>query len=620
MQISFDESDLGAPSDAQEIGGTSFGVKYTGYRNIARFLEQTEDIEYGMIHWPGGAFAETNDGRFGFEHTGLMNPNLWGRPALEDVFELANSQGLAVAITLPTAKYQNDPDALAAEAESFFTDLYSGEFGPLPDQLIIELGNEYYGAFSGSNETAQAEDYANVVNAYADLINDIEAQFNVNPDQIEYSIQIGTTEEASTEILDTLSDDALLIADFLSHHRYPFEPRGADARIDEVDDILNAFGDEINELGGEDPGLFVSEYNSASFTRNEAANKYLAESDDPTLSWADLDLSGRTNTEFEQFYQDQLGIRTYGIGQAENVLQIFSEYQGIGAEALTSYGWDSTYPGRNTFEGEDGESYTFVGGAIKDMMAESLMGTRVLDLYQDNKFGRGFEDDVAQYGFASPDKLVFFLVAPENLTDPIAIDFDLTQIGPVQAVWGQSLTAETPDNWHDLFDVPEVAGVDQSNEAATYAVAELSETELDLDNNTLQFEFYEPGEVVQLTFARTDAGEDEIREWHGDDMLVLEGLIDIDDTSPVDIGAPVEEPVEVPDEEPVEQPSEPVDEGTGGRGEPVFDFDFPTIEFPESEPEAEEEEEDPVDDSTGFAIEASFGALMIPALLALAGI
>ncbi len=583
MYISFDTGELDVAAASKTIGDTSFGMKYTGFRNISRFLEQTEDIDHGMIHWPGGYFSETNDGRYGFEHKGLMNPNLGkDRPDLEEIFEFANSEGVAVAITLPTAAYQNNPNALIKDAKPFLEDLYSGEFGPIPDKLIIEIGNEYYGVFKGSSEVAQAADYAEIVNAYAEVIHEVEAQYNVDPDQIEYSIQIGRTEEASTEILEGLSDDSLLLADYLSHHRYPFEARGADDRIEDVADTLNDFEQEISALGGDRPDLFVSEYNTASLTRGEAANKFLAQSDDPTLTRTDLDLSGRSNREFEQFYQDQLGIRTYGINQAENVLQIFSEYQGIGAEAMTSYGWDSAFAGRNTFQGTDGEAYTFTGGAIKDMMAESLDGTRVLDMYQSNEYGRGHEGDVSQFGFASADKMVFFLVAPENLEGPMAVDFDLSQLGPLQAVWGESLTAETPSDWNSLFDVPVTPGVDQSNEADTYAVAERSAMQLDLEGEKLEFEFYEPGEVVRLTFARTDEGEDEIREWHGNDMLVLEGAID-----------------------------------DGGGSIPDDLFDFPTIDIPEDDPT--EEEDVAVEEDEGGA-EDIFGGLLAPLMMLIAGI
>ncbi|PTX54283.1 hypothetical protein C8N43_3096 [Litoreibacter ponti] len=563
---------------SHEIGQTSFGVKYTAFRKFSRFEDQMEDHDIGMIHWPGGNLSERDDGRYGFEHKGLFKP-VANKPDLAEVFEYAFEHDIAVAITLPTARYQDDPQALVEGARAFLEDLHSGEFGTLPDTLIIEIGNEFYDVFEGGSEVVKAADYAQVVNAYSDVIAEVEARYDVDPEQVEYSVQTGKTPAASEMILNSLSDTSLINSDYLSHHRYPFEARGADNRVEDIGEILDAYDAARAELGQDDTKLFVSEYNTASITRGEAATRY-AESENG-LSRSQLDVQGRSDLSFERYYQQQLEIRDYGMDQAENILQIFSEYQGLGAEAMTSYAWDSVHAGRHSFEGTDGESYIFVGGAVQDMMAESLIGTRVLDWYEDNDHSKHGTDEVSVFGFDSPDKLVIFLTAPEDEDAEMLYDIPLDDLGPVQSVWGESLTGAPPDNWQELFGVQDVQGVDQSAEAETFSVAAREAFAPEVEEGFVTVSFSEPGEVVRLVFARSDAGEAEIEEWAGNASTQIEEVV-----APPVPPAPVPEPVEVTPPNVEEDPAD------------IFD---PPVTVPPDEVETDE------DDSFGSFFASIFG-------------
>lgn len=563
----------GPVGNAMVTTAESFGTRYNAFRNFDDFEDQVDDTSLGMIVWPGGTLSEVNNGIYGFQHEGLFDPNASAnRPDLEDIFSFAASKSMAVSIILPTAIYQDDPEALQAGATRFLEDVYSGKFGPLPDKLIIEVGNEYYDVFNGSG-ASQVQDYGAVVNSYAEVISDVEARFAVNPDQVRYSVQLGKGEAENDALLEVLSDDALLMTDMLSHHRFVFVPNGAGKQVADVEEGLSDWTDAIEDLGGDAPNVYLSAYNTASLTRKEASQEYLR--DNPG---EDTDLTGRSNLAFEQFYQDKLEVRAHGLEQGENLLQIFSEYQPLGVEAAGTYGWDTLHAARSSLVGTDGEPYVFAGGATQDMMAESLIGTQALDWFQENDHRA--DDEVSLYGFDSADKLVIFMAAPEFEGDELATSLSMAGLGQTVSVRGESLTAQTPDNWHSLFDIPVTPGVDQSPEAETFAVASQEAFTPQVVGDDIQVTFTQPGEIVRLTFARTQAGEDEIETWH-------QGT-----AAPLDGSAPVTDP-SLP----------PIDPGV----DPVDD------DPPEEVPAGED------DDGGGFPVEALLLGLLLPLLMAMGG-
>ena len=516
-----------------------FGTRYNAWRNFDNFTDQVEDTSLGMIIWPDGYLSEVNNGVYGLQHEGLFDPNAGGnRPELDEIFSFAASNNMAVSIILPTLPYQNNPDALQADAKSFLEDVYSGKFGPLPEKLIFEIGNEFNAVFAGSDMN-QALDYAEVVNSYAEVISDVEDQFNVNPDQVQYSVQLGRGEEINDAMLDVLSDEALLMTDLLTHHRFPFFANGADNQVEETQEGLDGWTDAIEDAGGDAPNLYLSAYNTASLTRKEAEALYLKEN-----PGASVDLNGRSNLDFEQFYQDKLDVRDHGLEHGKNLLQIFSEYQPIGVEAAGIYGWDTLHAARASLNGTDGEPYIFAGGAAQDMMAESLIGTKALDWYQENDHRT--DDEVSLFGFDSADKLVIFVTAPDFDGGSMTTSLSMDGLGKTVAVWGESLTAETPDNWNDLFGIPRTPGVDQSPEAETFAVADREQFAPDRDGDDLRITFSQPNEVVRLTFARTEAGKAEIETWHEGPSTDLNGT-----PAPTPVPTPGPGPVD-PDEEPDE--------------------------------------------------------------------
>ena len=105
-----------------------FGVRYVTYRNIFRFLDQIEDLDVGLIVWPGGSLAELNEDRYGFQFDGLYNPDT-GKPSLADMMQVAMDKDAGLSIVLPTVRYVGREDDLRADLQDFMQDLLGGHYG-----------------------------------------------------------------------------------------------------------------------------------------------------------------------------------------------------------------------------------------------------------------------------------------------------------------------------------------------------------------------------------------------------------------------------------------------------------------------------------------------------------
>lgn len=505
--------------DAQPIEADSFGARYVSLRGFDRFMEQIGQTDIGMVVWPGGSLAENDDDRYGIEFQDLYSGD-YDRPGLSDLMDVARDEHLSLSIVLPTARYEYDLEGLRADASGFFSDLFSGKFGDLPDKLVLEFGNEFYSHFDGATEAEQASHYADVVNTYAEVLHDLEDSYDIHPDNIEYSIQLGRTEDGNVSLIEHMSDDAITLPDMLSVHRFTCSPAAADRGIDIVEIAKDLWADSAEDLGGKAPGLYLSAYNAASLSRIEAAEDFLSDPENAGLTLEDLDLEGRSHQAFEQHYQNMLAIRPLGMQHAETILQTFADYHAIGAEAAGVYGWDLTHTAASSYTEVDGTSHLFVGGQVQDMMAESLAGTRVLNWHDANDHTD--REAGTAYAFDSEDKLVLFLGGPKTVQDDMTVSIDLRTIGAVQSVWAEGLRAEVPADWQAMYGIPDVEGVDQTPESLSYAEGIRETVDLTQAGNMLTMSFSHPDEIIRLVFARTETGASDIAEWSNSDPLQID--------------------------------------------------------------------------------------------------
>ena len=488
-----------------------FGVRYVTYRNIFRFLDQIEDLDVGLIVWPGGSLAELNEDRYGFQFDGLYNPDT-GKPSLADMMQVAMDKDAGLSIVLPTVRYVGREDDLRADLQDFMQDLLGGHYGVLPDQMILEVGNEYYSTFTDPSDQGAAADYAQLADI---MITEIalalaDPDVNTTGSDVAIAVQSGKTFADDEDIRAGLSEFSIFHAEMIIQHRFPGDAEQVGYRMVELDKIIDAWQAESYAVESDAPELFVSGWNVAHVTRNSVLEDFLQEQallEDGLLK-SDVDLVGRSTTEFEQYWQDTLDGYSYGAEHPGVLLELFSSYTGAGMTAAGAYGVDTMHPGRLSWYGEDGESHTFVGGEMLKMIFESVSDTYLLSS------GVDYSSDnlVTPYIFENDDKLVVFIAAGENGVGEYTLDID--GLGSIYgSVWGESLGAEITPGWMETFGIADNLFVDETPEAGTYAAPVREAITPKLTEDGLVVSISEPYEVVRLAFAKTAVGAEEIASW-----------------------------------------------------------------------------------------------------------
>ena len=511
------ESGASAYADSTEtLSDAVFGARYISYRGIDRFLDQTDPMELGLIVWPGGTLAETRPDRYGFEYDGLQNPAN-NKPDLTEMMAIAVERGADLSVILPTFRYATDLAGAETAISDFLADLLAGDYGPLPDRLILEVGSEYYAHFADGATSAAAQ-YGAVAEV---MISEIEAALadpgiNLVGADLTIAVQSGKTLGEDVDIRDALSPGSIQAVDMLIHHRFAYQPQGIDPRIAEYQAVLDAWEAETGDV----PDLFVSAWNTVTLTRSGVLNDYVAykASQGVTIDPDDVDLDGRTTTEFENFWQDSLDEAAYGQEHAAYILESFSSYAEAGADAASLYGVDLIHSGRVSWR-ENGEDHLFVGAEMLDMIYESVADTHVLASAGDYDTNA----PATAYGFENDDKLILFVAAGETAPGEIALDLDGLGITYTQ-VWAERLTAEVATDWMQVFGIPDNGAVDESPEAETYAHGVRAGFAPVLSGETLNFSLGSAHEIVRLSFAKTAAGAHEIAGWSDGSATDLSGL------------------------------------------------------------------------------------------------
>lgn len=517
--LAFDAADLSVVQKSLEITDLAFGYKYGSFRSVDRFLEQLSDTHVGLITWPGGSLSEKDPSRYGFGFDGLFNPAL-NKPGLAEMFAIARDEGVGLSVVLPTARYDGNDAGLRADVKGFMVKVLSGHYGPLPEHVQFEVGNEWYCVFG--NTVADAQAYGHVANIYVDEIaaalND-PAVNRIGAD-ISIAVQSGRTLAEDAAVRSEFDGDHLAEVDLVTHHRFAFTAAGVDKSADEMGRILDAWEADAREVGGDRPALFLGAYNVASLTRDEALDDYIkAEALAGRIVDADdIDLSGRSNAGFEQFWQNALAKRDYGAEHPRLLLENFAEYGGEGMGAAATYGSDMAHAGRLSAEDAYGNPQHFVGQDLLDMLGESTVGTRVLNI----SLGNDRSDAVWTYAFENDDKLVVFLSADHR--PPGKLTVSVPGLGTTyKAVYGDSLTAEVPADWMQRFGVPDTAGVDETNEGQGYAIGRREAATPVITPEGVSVDLDKPHEVIRLSFAKSDVGLREIEAYSDDAGVELDG-------------------------------------------------------------------------------------------------
>jgi hypothetical protein len=562
MDITVETGSLAYVANTSVIDTSLFGFRYTGFRDFDRFVEQTDHAHGGLIGWPGGYIAEDRPELFGYDYPGLVSPAA-RIPSVEEMITHANQTGQGLSITLPTMYFLDDPESIRPHMRDFMQDLLSGTWGPLPENFIIELGSEYYAHLShGELSSAEAAPlYGRLATVMIEEITAAEADPSINLVQgvVQIAIQGGRSEDCACSIQDEMTPDALAAIDLVAMSRMPLYFSGVDRGMSDYDQSFGSWSEAIEEAGGMAPSIFMTSFNVASPTRSEAATAYINTMADQgiVITRDALDLDGRSNTAFEQFWQDRLDRIDIGVDQPRVLMELFAEYHQAGMTAGTAFGVDQVHPGRLSHEDAAGQPQSLLGMDFLEMLYESIDGTRMLDISTQNSASTPY----GVYGFEGPDHLTLFVMGHDHTGD---VHLTMDGLGrEYTMVWAESLTATVPQDWQAQYGVPVSAGVDQTPEAFTYADGRHGAVDVRVDDAGIGFDMTAPGQVVRLVLARTPVGEEAVQAWIGPDAAVIDLLEDV-------LIDPAPDPEATPDPDPTPDPDGSPDEETNADDGGVF--------------------------------------------------
>jgi hypothetical protein len=535
-------------SGVDPISTRALGVRYLSFDTEARFLAQTSDIPIGLIAWPGGALAELREDRFGLEYDGLYAE--WtGKPGLDEMMRIAIDRDAALSVTLPTIRYVGREDVLETELDAFLRTLLGGGYGPLPKELIFEVGSEFFQYFTGPDAAAQYGAIAALmVNGIAEALAD--PTVNTIGADIGIAVQIGRTLAEDELVRSGMTEEAIASVDFVIHHDFKYQPDNAGDLLEDTLRALEAW-DAANRAGGGDgTDFFFSAFNIGAWTRAEVLDDWIAEEQAAgnPVSETDVDLDARTNTAFETFWQDRLAEAAYGLEHATVLLELFSVHSELDAKAAAVFGIDFVHPGRLSWRDADGQDHLFAGGGLVEMLYESVRGTTPLG--SEEPYDK--DNPATAWAFENDDRLVVFVAAGQR--PPGEVTLDLDGLGTTyRAVFADGLTAEVRPDWMEVFGIPDNPQVDESPEAQTYAEAVRAPASAQQTEGGVTVALGAPFQIVRLAFAKTDAGIAEIAGWS--------------DAAPFFLDPPPEEPL--PEEPPPDDgdlPDDVADDGGGDGG------------------------------------------------------
>jgi len=501
--FTIDHTNIEPYQDANLITDLQFGSIYTTFFGFGRFEDQLSEGISGLITWPGGFLAERYTDRYGMEHEGLYALDN-GKPGLSEMLEFANDNGSGFSLVIPTFRYEGNEAGFRSDLRDFMGDLLGGTYGVLPETTILQIGSEYYAHFGEEN----AATYGNLANIAIEEIRACieDPMINTTGFHPMIAVQMGRSPDADTDIRATIDNGNLADIDLLITHRFTPTADSVDWSIDRLRSNLDAWEQEMADVGVVQPDLFFSAYGVQNLTRNDALSEFI-EDRDGSVTAQDIDLAGRTNDDFESFWQRRLSEIDYGPDHPRAILEMFSEYSQEGVFAGSAFGTDSSHPGRLSIHNAQGESVQFIPQDMLDMLQEATVGTVPVDIGYDNEA----EDPVWGYAFENDDYLVVFMAHKDTPDDTAMIELSANH--PYIAVYADQMTGAVPDDWMEQFGVIDNPTVDETPESETFTVGVRAGKEVLVEGTRISFDITDPNAVVRIAFAKTQDGIDEIESW-----------------------------------------------------------------------------------------------------------
>lgn len=496
------------------IDSNLFGYRFTGFRSLDRFDAQTAGDPAGLISWPGGYLVEDRTDLYGLEYVdnGLANPDS-GFPSIADVMEYAVRNNHGLAVTLPTMHWHEDIPGYRVQVQEFMHNLVSGVYGPLPNTLIIEVGSEFYGhaAHLGHTVDEMAPSYGEMANALIEEVRAAENDPTVNVlgADIQIAVQAGRHDADEDAIIAELTNESLAEIDLIINARMPINFGGVDRDMPDYDSLTQEWTDAITAAGGDAPHIFLTSFNTASPTRTEAMNAYVATNAENgvVIDPNSIDTTNRTDAEFEQFWQDRIERFDLGFDQPRMLMELFAEYHEAGMIAGTAFGADQLHPGRLSFADVDRQPVSFIGMDFLNFLYESVDETRMLDISVTNTAST----PNPVYAFEGDTHTTIFVMGGRT---PGEVELNIEGLSQEYTrAYVDTLTPEVPADWMERFAVPDNPDVDETPESETFAEGVLGTQAPEFRNGNMVVHVEEPGQVIRIVLARSDDGEAAVEDW-----------------------------------------------------------------------------------------------------------
>ena len=368
-----------------EIRPSELGGEYLGWTGLPGWEVQAQHLGITHVRWPAGINAEDRIEANGYAFdistpTIVDNWPLWNgnpRPGLSEMFATANEFGASFAMIVPSARYvelmRTDPVAAKAWIQSditAFTDrLFNGEFGPIPDDFLLEIGAEYYStdAWSAFADDPDIEDDFAAV--FAEIVSALETAESAYGSDV-FKIAVQAARFQSNDDTEAVQDGEVSDADaFIA----AFLDAGVEDAIDAL--IWHRYLYMFNQTGHHlTPG--VGEHTLEEHTALwEAA---LGSSLELVLGWAAPDVDRDGESLDSPFFD-------FGPRAAHATLQMFSELSEAGIDYATVYGMDSPWIGALTQGGVTRNDYSVsCHGEVYRLLADSVVGLTATDVFHGN--------------------------------------------------------------------------------------------------------------------------------------------------------------------------------------------------------------------------------------------
>ena len=419
MQIArFDCTDIDQHilSGLNSVFSDHLGSIYTTFLTLQNYDSAISSINVGGIRWPGGTLAEVQTDRYGLTNPDIYNEDFRADRGLSDVLAYANANDLSFAMILPTVRYMNDVSRGVADVARFVERLLAGEFGELPDDFLLEIGNEssHVGWVNGTF-TAGVGSYGYIANQFLTAINTVLSDPVRNPNNVEINVavQMSTTVGGQSSIFSQISPENLRTVDGFVRHS------GLVRTADEFDVGLELA--KVHALtnwwdrawGGKAPDINVLDtaWGVGPANVNAVAN-----------SEANYDI---------------------GVRHAAAVVETFSKLIASGSDAASIWGVQNN-PSSMFYS--SGNQITYGGHAFR-MIAESLVGMTLVDGkidHEGNWIESGTNWDSVTY--ASSDRVVIFVSAGDIADGGMIVSIDLQGIGGLERAWAEVISSAPPTN------------------------------------------------------------------------------------------------------------------------------------------------------------------------------